>query len=213
MSDFKRLMVLFVLLLALLVACNPATTEPGAGQQPAAETPQVGNTSDAAVAAAITFLANELGLPESDIALVSVEATEFSDSCFGLGGAAEICLQAITPGYVVGLSTDGQEYEVRTDAAGTSARLAGDDTSNDAIAASAAAVLADELGVSPDEIEVVSVEATEFTDGCLGLGGPDEICLQAITPGYIVTLSASGQEYVAHTDANGVQVRLANTMP
>ena len=305
MSDYKRLMVLFVLLLGLLVACNPAATEPGAGETvatPAAgETPEASGASDAAVGAAIAYVANELGVPQAEVTLISAEATEFTDSCFGLGGAAESCLQAITPGYIVRLSAYGQEYEARTDEGGAAVRLAGDDTSsdaitasavafladelgltpedfqvvsvepmefsdaclglggpdescarvsavggegvviagrrviktqtnenatvvrvadenatgsgNDAIAASATAVLADKLGVDPAEITVISAEPTEFNDGCLGLGGPDESCLQAITPGYIVTLSAGGEEYVAHTNAGGVQVRLAHPMP
>ena len=81
----------------------------------------------------------------------------------------------------------------------------------EAITASAAAVLADQLGVAPDAIAVVSAEPTEFSDGCLGLGGPDESCLQAITPGWIVILSADGQEYEVHTDETGTQVRVADS--
>jgi hypothetical protein len=41
------------------------------------------------------------------------------------------------------------------------------------------------------------------------LGGPEESCLQAITPGFLVRLSAGGQEYEVHADAIGEQVRIA----
>ena len=158
-------------------------------------------------------LAADLGLAEADVTVLSAEETEFTDGCLGLGGPAESCLQAITPGWLVMLSANGQEYEAHTDATGQQVRIAGLDGSSstgavDAITASAAAVLADQLGIAPDAITVVSAEETEFSDGCLGLGGPEESCLQAITPGWIVTLSADGQEYVAHTDATGVQVRI-----
>ena len=217
-----------LLLLALLAACAPGqaaepTTEPGAGGPPAvgtplteptaAETPATGNAA-AITAAAVAQLATELGLAESDVTVLSAVETEFSDGCLGLGGPAESCLEAITPGWLLMLSANGQEYEVHTDATGQQVRIAGLDGGSgtgavDAITASAAAVLADELGIAPDAITVVSAEPAEFTDGCLGLGGPEESCLQAITPGWIVTLSANGQEYVTHTDANGTQVRIA----
>ena len=59
------------------------------------------------------------------------------------------------------------------------------------------------------EIEVVTLEAAEFSDSCLGLGRPEESCLQAITPGWLLTLSVGGQEYKVHSDATGGQVRAA----
>lgn len=68
-------------------------------------------------------------------------------------------------------------------------------------------VLAQMLGTQ--DIEIVSSEPTEFTDGCLGLGGPAESCLQALTPGYIVTLAVGEDTYVYHTDETGGNVRLA----
>jgi hypothetical protein len=224
MSDKKLFMTLLVLLIALLAACAPGqaaqpTTEPAPAETPIAETPMsetpdAGNTSEAVTAAAVAQLAADLGLAEADVTVLSAEETEFTDGCLGLGGPAESCLQAITPGWLVMLSANGQEYEAHTDATGQQVRIAGLDGSSstgavDAITASAAAVLADQLGIAPDAITVVSAEETEFSDGCLGLGGPEESCLQAITPGWIVTLSADGQEYVAHTDATGVQVRIA----
>jgi hypothetical protein len=224
MSDKKLFMTLLVLLIALLAACAPGqaaqpTTEPAPAETPIAETPMsetpdAGNTSEAVTAAAVARLAADLGLAEADVTVLSAEETEFTDGCLGLGGPADSCLQAITPGWLVMLSANGQEYEAHTDATGQQVRIAGLDGSSstgavDAITASAAAVLADQLGIAPDAITVVSAEETEFSDGCLGLGGPEESCLQAITPGWIVTLSADGQEYVAHTDATGVQVRIA----
>ncbi len=217
-------MTLLVLLIALLAACAPGqaaqpTTEPAPAETPIAETPMsetpdAGNTSEAVTAAAVARLAADLGLAEADVTVLSAEETEFTDGCLGLGGPADSCLQAITPGWLVMLSANGQEYEAHTDATGQQVRIAGLDGSSstgavDAITASAAAVLADQLGIAPDAITVVSAEETEFSDGCLGLGGSEESCLQAITPGWIVTLSADGQEYVAHTDATGVQVRIA----
>ena len=231
MFNRKPLLLAALLLVALLAACAPGqaaqpTTEPGAAEPPAlgtplteptaAETPATGNAADASTitAAAVAQLAAELGLAESDVTVLSAEETNFTDGCLGLGGPEESCLQAITPGWLVTLSANGQEYQVHTDATGQQVRLAGMDHSGDmgavnAITASAAAVLADELGIAPDAITVVSAEPAEYNDSCLGLGGPAESCLQAITPGWLVTLSANGQEYEVHTDATGQQARIA----
>lgn len=79
----------------------------------------------------------------------------------------------------------------------------------DTASAAAKAQLASDLGIDESEIEVISAEMTEFTDSCLGLGQANESCLQAITPGWLVMLSAGGQEYEAHTDATAEQVRIA----
>jgi hypothetical protein len=69
-------------------------------------------------------------------------------------------------------------------------------------------MLMQQLQVDFDDIQVVSVEAVEWTDGCLGLGGPAESCLQAIVPGYRVTLSVEGQTYIYRTDAEANAIRL-----
>ena len=146
---------------------------------------------------------------------------EFSDSCLGLGGPAESCLQAITPGWLVLLDVNGEPYEVHTDETGQQIRIApalpeeGDvpaDMAADTAAAAAQEFVAAELDVALGDVQVVSVEPTEFNDGCLGFGRPDESCIQVITPGWIVILDVGGQTYEAHTDETGQQVRLAPSM-
>jgi hypothetical protein len=67
--------------------------------------------------------------------------------------------------------------------------------------------LADQLGVPADQVEVVTFSPVEWTDSCLGLGGPAESCLQATTPGYQVTLKVAGQEYEVRTDASAETIR------
>jgi hypothetical protein len=227
MSNYKLFMVIFILLIVLLVACRPTEAEPGAGapaatatpeatqpatELPATETPETESGSGAVTAAAIAHLGGELGVAEAEIEVVSVEMAEFTDSCLGLGQPNESCLQAITPGWLVMLSAEGQEYEVRTDETGQQVRIAPETESAadpDAATAAAVAHLANELGVAEAEIEVVSLEAAEFTDSCLGLGQPNESCLQAITPGWLIMLRAEGQAYEVHTDETGQQVRVA----
>ena len=73
----------------------------------------------------------------------------------------------------------------------------------------ARADLAKELGLKPEEISIVAIEPKEWTDSCLGLGSPAEICAAVITPGYLVRLNANKLEYIYHTDANGKSLRMA----
>lgn len=69
--------------------------------------------------------------------------------------------------------------------------------------------LMQQLQVDADEIEIVSVEAVEWPDACLGVYNEDELCAQVITPGYRVILEAEGRTYEYHTNADGTSIRLA----
>jgi hypothetical protein len=75
-----------------------------------------------AVLEAQSWLAQQLSVSAQEIEIVSMEQVEWTDSCFGLGGAAESCLAAITPGWRAIFEVDGQQYEVRTDETGAIAR-------------------------------------------------------------------------------------------
>lgn len=78
-----------------------------------------------------------------------------------------------------------------------------------AAALAARADLAASLGLAPEDVQVVNIELREWTDSCLGLGSPAELCMTVITPGYLVRLNAGGLEYVYHTDADGKSLRRA----
>jgi hypothetical protein len=56
------------------------------------------------------------------------------------------------------------------------------------------------LGSGTHAIEIVSVEAVDWPDACLGLPRPDEACAQVITPGLRVVLSAGARAYEYHTN-------------
>jgi len=67
--------------------------------------------------------------------------------------------------------------------------------------------VATELSISEGTVVVMSAYEQDWSDGCLGLGGPAESCLMAITPGYEVTILASGSERVFRTNADGSVIR------
>lgn len=212
----KRFFVLFLLLLGVvaLVACGAPEIEPGApGEEPTA-TPEAEQAAGEALPAAIAALADFLGIDAEAVELEKIEDAEWSDGCLGLGGPAESCLAAITPGYAITLVVDGEPYVVRTDLTGEAVRVeaayAGEPSDEEPTPEAALAALerlAAELGLSIDEIEIESFEPAEWSDGCLGLGGPAESCLAAITPGYLVVLRAGEELYHARTDLTGDAVR------
>jgi hypothetical protein len=73
--------------------------------------------------------------------------------------------------------------------------------------------LADRTGVNIAEVQVVSIQQTEWNDACLELGQPNEMCAQVMVPGYRIVLEVEGQQYVYHTDMVGDALRQAGLTP
>lgn len=83
------------------------------------------------------------------------------------------------------------------------------DPQADQAAAAVVATLAAQFGVDASAVSVVSVVPMQWPDSCLGLPRGDEMCAQAITPGYLVVVEVNGQQVEAHTNQDGTVVRLA----
>jgi heat shock protein HslJ len=121
MKTKQALFVIVAALLGLLLAaCGPmSVTLPDTGN---GETPVSPDQLPGAVLEAQNWLADQLGLLVDQVEMVSFEQVDWTDSCLGLGGPAESCLQAITPGYQLIVIAGGQEYEIRTNETGTAIR-------------------------------------------------------------------------------------------
>lgn len=59
----------------------------------------------------IAQLANNLGLNQLDISIVSSEEFEFADTCLGVAMQDVMCAEVITPGHIVRLEAHGIQYE------------------------------------------------------------------------------------------------------
>ncbi len=70
----------------------------------------------------------------------------------------------------------------------------------------AVALLASTLNVSPDEITVLSSQAVEWPDGCLGVQRPGMMCTQAIVPGFRIILQTGEEQFEFRTNRSGSQV-------
>ena len=70
----------------------------------------------------------------------------------------------------------------------------------------AVSALSKNLGLNPSQIEVVSTEAVEWPDACLGITQEGIICAQVISPGYKIILEANGMQVEYHTNQDGTVV-------
>ncbi len=70
-------------------------------------------------------------------------------------------------------------------------------------------VLAMQLQLDLQAVQITNIEAVTWSDACLGVPNPVELCAAAETPGYRMTLTANGKQYVYHTNKDGSLVRLA----
>ena len=107
------------LIILVLAACSPqaqATEVPPVIEEPATE---ISEELTPAQQAAISEIAQNLGLNEDQIKIVSTEAVEWPDSCLGISEDDTACAEVITPGYRVLLEVMGNQVEYRTDADGT----------------------------------------------------------------------------------------------
>lgn len=73
------------------------------------------------------------------------------------------------------------------------------------------AVIADltkQQNLLPEKLKVTKYSRESWSDGCLELPQPEEICSQAIVEGWRVVVSDGSQKWVYRSDARGKNVRL-----
>ena len=95
-----------------------------------------------------------------------------------------------------GRPRDAWPTEMALEACALPTRAVTDPT--EGIVAQAKADLAQRLDISPELIQVQSVEATEFSDTSLGVPEPGQFYAQVITPGHVIRLMAKGQVFTYH---------------
>ncbi|MGE5222873.1 MAG: DUF333 domain-containing protein [Omnitrophica WOR_2 bacterium] len=60
--------------------------------------------------------------------------------------------------------------------------------------------LASQLKVEGSSLDMISIEAIDWPDACLGLPQEGEMCAQVITPGFLITFASGDKNYAFHTD-------------
>ena len=180
------------------------------------------------VDAAQRQLAQHLKLPAEQVVLQSANKQEWPDGALGCPQPGMAYPQVLTEGFRLIFTNPAQtaSYDVHTAMGPAQMVLCQDGKAadlsvaeNSAAAApppgetapvdpaatpavdAAKAALAQEIGVKPEQIAVVSVEPVEWGDSSMGCPQPGRVYLQVITPGYRVVLEAQGQRYEYHTDS------------
>ena len=203
----KKLFSIFVVLMWILIACAPQTqtTEPPQSLLPSDDSSAPGSPSNLTPAqdAAITALSSTLNLPPGQITLVSTESVTWPDGCLGVQREGVMCTQALVDGYKIILEVNGQQYEMHTNEDGSTVVLATNLAVNGSIESVLTAQLANNLGLNLSDVSVVSSEAVEFPDTCLGVQMQDVMCAEAVTPGRIVVLESGGVHYEYHVNEDG----------
>jgi hypothetical protein len=68
--------------------------------------------------------------------------------------------------------------------------------------------LSEQLGVEIDQVAILEMEQTEWSDSCLGLGQANESCAQVMVPGWRVVLQVNQDTYEVRTDDLGDVIRM-----
>jgi len=63
-----------------------------------------------------------LMVPVEDLKLESIEQMQWPNGCLGLPEQAEVCTEAVTPGWLLVFNAGGQQYRFRIDQTGTVVR-------------------------------------------------------------------------------------------
>jgi hypothetical protein len=235
MSKKMSLIVVAALFGLLLAACTPTATtpEPGAppvGAEPATYADFVGSLEEQGVRVEqrgqvtqpfFDVTGQALAVRDQEIQVFEFASEQAQrDTAATLGMIRDTIAQAMgrpvgqvhvwANGRIIVLyaGQDNQTLTLLNRVAGTPL-VGGVATDDDLPAAVETAVemLAEELPAAVEEFQVMAFESVEWPDGCLGLADPDEMCTQAIVPGWRVVLEARNQQYEVRTDMQGTQIR------
>ncbi|MBN3895211.1 MAG: hypothetical protein HWQ41_08070 [Nostoc sp. NOS(2021)] len=63
-------------------------------------------------------------------------------------------------------------------------------------------------GILTRELQIIDYNQQTWRNGCLELPQPDELCTQALVPGWLVVVSNGKENWIYHTNQTGSAVRL-----
>jgi hypothetical protein len=156
-------------------------------------------------------LSRRVGIPAEKLRITKYSRKTWPNGCLGLARPDEVCTQALVEGWRITLSDGRQTWVYRTDSEGLVLRLEPQKASVNLPKSVADAVLqaaSQQSGLPISELRIIQAEQRTWSDGCLGLGTLVELCLQALVPGWLVTVEGGQQRLVYHTNASGSVLRL-----
>ncbi|WP_009633527.1 hypothetical protein [Synechocystis sp. PCC 7509] len=79
---------------------------------------------------------------------------------------------------------------------------------SDRVASAVITDLSKQTGISPEKLKITRYSRQTWSNGCLGIAKPDEICTQALVEGWRVVVSGNNRTWVYRSNRNGRIVRL-----
>lgn len=155
-------------------------------------------------------LASKIEIPPGKLEIINYSRETWSDGCLGLGTLVEQCLQAQVEGWRVTLSDGRFSWVYRTDLKGVVLRLENQIAGNlpKTVADAVLQAASQQSGLSVSKLRIIGAEQQEWSNGCLGLANPNEVCTQALVSGWLMTVEAGQQKLVYRTNENGSVVKL-----
>jgi hypothetical protein len=214
-SPRSRFTKLALIPLVTLLSLHPIVIAPAAGTRLA----QVNDTSqlpDQVRDRLLQYLSQITAVPIADLTITDYQAADWSDSCLGLGGPAEICAVMIIPGWHIEVTAGSRTWLYRTDADGIRLRQesAPDLVNHDghpllpSLLDRLEAQISVDYGVADASLTIAAVEFTTW-DGCYGLPVPEGTpCARTAIEGVRVVVIAPDHVWVYHTDLDGNEFRL-----
>jgi hypothetical protein len=68
--------------------------------------------------------------------------------------------------------------------------------------------LANRTGIAPGKLKITKYNQETWPNGCLGMSEPDQICTQALVPGWRITVTDGQKTWVYRTDNSGRNIRI-----
>ncbi|MDW8101324.1 MAG: hypothetical protein RMK30_00375 [Anaerolineae bacterium] len=158
-----------------------------------------------AIKRAIADLSRRLGIPESEIEVVSASWREMpiqEVECHQPEG--KITLPAFVMGVEVVLMAQGKTYVYRGRGEMVTLCIPGEEkpTAYNPILERVLALF-ESKGISREEIKVIMVECVTWPDTSLGCPEPGKFYAQVLVPGYRIVLEVKGLRVEVHTDLKG----------
>ncbi len=82
---------------------------------------------------------------------------------------------------------------------------------SDRVAKAVITDLSMQTGIPTEKLKITQSRRQTWSNGCLGLSKPDEICTQALVEGWRVVVVGNNRTWVYRSDRNGRIVRLEST--
>ncbi|HMN11292.1 MAG TPA: hypothetical protein PKD55_03070 [Bellilinea sp.] len=153
-------------------------------------------------------LANIFGVAPERVSIQTIDSAKWTDTCLGIE-PRDNCASAELDGYIVTMQFEGVEYIYHTDLMGNYIRAINQVTSPAQATIDARDYLSTLLGISANEIEIASETSVQFSDTCLDIGLPGNVCGKYPTWGIRSVLTANNRSYEFRMLQNSAIPRLA----